>query len=141
MPGILNVSEAAAIGVHAMMIMVKDPSQPQRVPAMAKSLQVSAAHLQKVLQRLVHAGLVRSSRGPKGGYALARSSRDIRMGEVFAAIEGRPSLTACLLDKERCCMGACVLGDMLHSINEQVTRKLQTRLSDINNNNKEGGVR
>ncbi|MFA6319131.1 MAG: Rrf2 family transcriptional regulator, partial [Elusimicrobiota bacterium] len=72
MPSILNISEAAAIGVHAMMLIAGRPSRLSSVHELAGELKVSAAHLQKVLQRLVHAGLARSMRGPGGGYALAR---------------------------------------------------------------------
>ena len=93
--------------------------------------QVSAAHRQKVLQRLVHAGLARSTRGPKGGYALARSAASIRLGEVFQAIEGALPSGVCLLDKDRCCMGTCALGDMLHSVSAAVAERMRTKLSDL----------
>ncbi|MBI4678323.1 MAG: Rrf2 family transcriptional regulator [Elusimicrobia bacterium] len=131
MPGILNLSEASAIGAHAMMLLARGPREPLRVPELAARLKVSAAHLQKVLQRLAHAGLARSTRGPKGGYALAKPAASIRLGDVFQAIEGSLPLGACLLDKERCCMGECVLGDLLRSVNEAVARRLRTRLSEL----------
>lgn len=131
MPGILNISEASAIGVHAVMLIAREPSEPRRAPEMAGTLGVSAAHLQKVLQRLVHAGLVRSTRGPKGGYALAKSPSSISLGDVFQAIEGALSMGTCLLDKDRCRMGTCALGDMLSTMNEAVAKRLQTRLSEL----------
>ncbi|MBI5882409.1 MAG: Rrf2 family transcriptional regulator [Elusimicrobia bacterium] len=131
MPGILNISEASAIGVHAMMLIAGRPGRSSTVPDLAAELKVSAAHLQKVLQRLVHAGLAASTRGPKGGYALARSAESIRLGEVFQAIEGARSLGACLLDKDRCCMGTCALGDMLHSVSKAMAEQMRARLSDL----------
>ncbi|MBI5625106.1 MAG: Rrf2 family transcriptional regulator [Elusimicrobia bacterium] len=131
MPGILNISEASAIGVHAMMLIAGRPERPNTVPELASELQVSAAHLQKVLQRLVHAGLACSTRGPKGGYGLAKDAASIKLGEIFAAIEGTLPMGLCLLDKDRCCMGTCALGDMMHSINDAVASRLQTRLSEL----------
>ncbi|MFA6317395.1 MAG: hypothetical protein WC943_08250, partial [Elusimicrobiota bacterium] len=49
----------------------------------------------------------------------------------FHAIEGTLSLGTCLLDKDRCCMGSCALGDMLSSINDAVASRMQTRLSEL----------
>ncbi|MBO1076508.1 RrF2 family transcriptional regulator, partial [Roseomonas marmotae] len=41
-----------------------------------------------VLQALSRAGLLGSTRGPKGGYRLGRAARDIRLSEVVAAVSG-----------------------------------------------------
>lgn len=49
----------------------------------------------EVLKDLCKADLVASQRGANGGYALARPATEISLGEVIAALEGRPSLTGC----------------------------------------------
>lgn len=49
----------------------------------------------EVLKDLCKAELVSSQRGASGGYALARPAAEISLGEVIAALEGRPSLTGC----------------------------------------------
>jgi Rrf2 family protein len=51
--------------------------------------------LAEALKALQHAGILRSTRGAHGGYALARSADDITLGEVVTALEGRPTLTSC----------------------------------------------
>ena len=50
----------------------------------------------KILKGLVHAGLLVSYRGAKGGYGLARSARDISVADVIVALEGPIALTACI---------------------------------------------
>jgi len=49
----------------------------------------------EVLKDLCKADLVSSQRGASGGYALSRPAANISLGEVIAALEGRPSLTGC----------------------------------------------
>jgi Rrf2 family cysteine metabolism transcriptional repressor len=52
--------------------------------------------LAKVLQRLAKRRLIVSQNGPKGGYALARHSNEITVGEVVRALEGPISIVSCL---------------------------------------------
>jgi FeS assembly SUF system regulator len=49
----------------------------------------------KLLKELLQSGLLVSQRGVKGGYTLARPSRDIALTEIIAAIEGPVALTEC----------------------------------------------
>jgi len=51
--------------------------------------------LAEVLKDLSRAKLVESQRGATGGYALSRASESISLGEIIAAVEGRPTLTGC----------------------------------------------
>ncbi|MFC3125868.1 RrF2 family transcriptional regulator [Pseudoroseomonas globiformis] len=44
--------------------------------------------IEPVLQSLSRAGILGSTRGPKGGYRLGRAARDITLAEVVAAING-----------------------------------------------------
>jgi len=44
--------------------------------------------LENILQELRHAGVVRSQRGPEGGYRLARPAGEISLGEVIRAVDG-----------------------------------------------------
>ena len=44
-------------------------------------------YLEQVMQQLVHAGVLKGVRGPRGGYTLARERRRITVGEVVRTIE------------------------------------------------------
>ena len=50
--------------------------------------------LEQIFQDLKKAGLVRSKRGPAGGYRLARPAADISLGQVIAAVQGPVVLNA-----------------------------------------------
>ena len=60
---------------------------PLRSSALAQQLGLAPRHLEARLQRLVHAGILRSIRGPRGGYVLARERRQIRLLDIIAAAE------------------------------------------------------
>ena len=54
-----------------------------------------AAYLNKQLQGLVRAGILSSSPGPRGGFALARRPEDITVLDVVTAVEGADPLFRC----------------------------------------------
>ena len=58
------------------------------VAALAEFHEVPKAYLAKHMQALARAGLVRSSRGPNGGYNLARPASEISLWDVREALEG-----------------------------------------------------
>ena len=62
---------------------VRDVAERQRIPV---------RFLEQILQELKRAGLVESKRGPRGGFTLARSPDDVRLGDVLRAVEGPVAL-------------------------------------------------
>lgn len=65
------------------------------VREIAERYSVPRRLLAEVLKELVRAGHVEGHRGATGGYALSRPAQDITLGEVVAALEGRPSIASC----------------------------------------------
>ena len=65
MAELVRMSEATAIGLHAMIVLAR-ADQPLSATAAAENLEVSIAHLSKVLQTLVRSGLLEARRGPNG---------------------------------------------------------------------------
>jgi Rrf2 family protein len=56
---------------------------------------ISSANAGKLMWILAKAGLVQSTRGTKGGYALARPADDIRLNQVIRVLEGEPAESHC----------------------------------------------
>ncbi len=72
----------------------------RRRPVDRRRRSPSATHLgqptvSKLLKSLVHAGLVVSTRGAQGGYALARPAGAISAAEIIDALEGPVAITEC----------------------------------------------
>src|SRR5687768_7461154 len=55
---------------------------------------IPARFLEQVFRDLKKAGIVRSKRGPRGGYELARTPAELRLGDVVRAIEGPIALAS-----------------------------------------------
>jgi Rrf2 family protein len=128
----LRVSEAASIAMHTMGVLGADPDTAMTAGQIASRLNVSHAHLSKVLQRLGRAGLLNSVRGPGGGFRLARPAGEITLLSVYEAVEGPLSLTDCLLGDRRCKGGKCIFGGLLASVNRQFEQYLRkTRVTDL----------
>ncbi len=56
---------------------------------------LSLAYLEQLFVRLRRAGLVKSVRGPGGGYRLARAAGEIRVAEVMVAVDERLNAMGC----------------------------------------------
>jgi Rrf2 family protein len=64
--------------------------------------------LEKIVQQLIRKGVVRSRRGPHGGYVLARPAEEVTFRDVIEALEGPISLNVCVGDHPDCfLLGAC----------------------------------
>jgi len=128
--GIL-ISDAASLAMHAMAVIAsrKDPASARDISG---RLDVSENHLAKVLQRLARSGLVTSTRGPRGGFTLAKKSGAITLLDVYEAIEGPLKDKACLMRKKTCNKKHCILGDSMETMWGIFRKHLNsTRISEI----------
>jgi Rrf2 family protein len=83
--------------------------------------------LAKVLQRLVRTGLLVSTQGTRGGYALSRGPKAISVADVIQAIDGPLTVTACSTEKNDCEQySKCSIRDPLWQIRERIVAALGT---------------
>jgi len=68
----------------------------------AASEDISEKYLSLIVIPLRAAGLLRSIRGARGGYALAREPRDISLRDIVEAVEGETCLVNCVKDPGVC---------------------------------------
>jgi Rrf2 family protein len=68
---------------------------PVQLASIAATQRIPAKYLELIMLELKKAGLVKSARGPKGGYTLARDAGSISFGEVVRSLEGPIALTPC----------------------------------------------
>ena len=77
-------------------IALAESEMPVRIKDIAKRQELSEKYLEQIVSVLNKAGLVRSSRGPQGGYRLVRAPEEYTAGEIVSAIEGGFAPVACL---------------------------------------------
>ena len=79
---------------------------PVDLGSIAEHQAIPETYLAKLVVPLRNAGAVRSARGAKGGYELARPAADISVQEVVEVLEGRTSLLECTDHPELCARSA-----------------------------------
>ncbi len=131
MADLIRMSEATALALHTMAV-VASREQPTSTALVAETLRASEAHLSKVLQQLVRSGLLLSKRGPSGGYTLAKPASEVRLLDVYEALEGPFRTDGCLFAEPVCRQMACILGDLVERLRSEALDHLRsTSLSDI----------
>ncbi len=127
-----KISEAASMGLHAMVYLAGSTDRIVTTQEMAEKLNVSKDHLSKVLQRLTRARLVKSVRGPKGGFVLGKSADKITLLEIYEVIEGKLEKSDCILGEKACRGDDCIFGDLVTRIDGEVRVYLKgTCLQDL----------
>jgi len=131
MSKMFNISEAATLGLHTTVLLSGEPEKMLSINDIVEKIPASKAHLSKVLQRLSKVGIVKSLRGPKGGFVLGREPEDITLLEVYETIDGPVPREGCLMENP-ICNGTCILDTVLVDLNKQIYEIFdKTRLSDL----------
>ncbi len=68
-------------------IACKSGVSPVSLKEVCSGLGVTERYLEQTMQRLVHAGILRGVRGPKGGYVLAREKRKLTLKEIYEVVD------------------------------------------------------
>ncbi len=94
-------------GRYALRLMIDLAEQSQDVFTALKDVSrrqdISVKYLEQIITQLNRAGLVKSSRGPQGGYRLTKELRQYRIGDILRVTEGKLAPVACLEDEENAC--------------------------------------
>ena len=94
----------------------------------AQRTRIGLPTVSKLLKELQHAGLVRSVRGARGGYQLARPAASINAAEIIDAVEGPVALTECAGGAGNCGIEAtCLVG---HGW-QRISRAIRHALVDV----------
>ncbi|NLL19075.1 MAG: Rrf2 family transcriptional regulator [Clostridia bacterium] len=83
--------------------------------------------LLKTLRSLVKAGILRSYRGPDGGYALAKQPENITLRDVIEAVEGPLYINRCFIDEDYCSKhwtSACPVHRALGDVQRKLVQEL-----------------
>ena len=125
MSKIVSISEAASIGLHAMVLIAKSDDGNINANIISETTGASKNHISKVMQRLVKDGLVKSMRGPTGGFQLNKKPEEISMLDVYEAIEGKVKIDECPLGHKICPFNKCLVDGIIHKITSELAEYLK----------------
>jgi len=84
----VHISARTDYAVRALLTLAAAGQDTVTGQALAAEQQLPQKFLEAILADLRRAGLVRSRRGPVGGYSLSRPASDIPIGEIVRAVDG-----------------------------------------------------
>jgi len=85
----MHVTAKADYAVRATVELADSSQQsPRKVDEVARAQSIPVSFLENILTQLRSAGVVRSQRGPEGGYWLSRPADQLTLADVIRAVEG-----------------------------------------------------
>ncbi|HEY1771745.1 MAG TPA: SUF system Fe-S cluster assembly regulator [Gammaproteobacteria bacterium] len=107
----LRLSKLTDYGTVVLAEMARDPARLYSAAELATALHLAPPTVAKLLKQFTRGGLIKSQRGAKGGYTLARPAEDISAVQIIDAIEGPVAITQCSMSHSRCGIEAvCGIG-------------------------------
>ncbi len=124
----MRLSTRVRYGVRLMLALAESWGKgPVLLKDIAHREEISEKYLSLIVIPLRTKGLVNSTRGAHGGYALARPPKQITVEQIVEAIEGRPSLVDCIGNSGRCSRAdGCVTRDIWASLGDTITQALDS---------------
>ena len=83
-----------------------DNNRPLQLKIIAQRQEISVKYLEQLMAILRSGGFVRSIRGSKGGYVLAKAPNQIKLNEVLHRLEGTVTTVECVENEDYCSRSA-----------------------------------
>ena len=117
----MKLSSKTHYGLMACHVLGKNyPEGTVSASVLESQISVSGKYLEKIMRMLSVRNIVSASRGASGGYFLARSPKEITIGEIVRALEDDMEIIECVKEggKCKCCPSSGVWKKLYDGINE-----------------------
>ncbi len=122
----MKLSTRGRYGTRALMELARRYGEgPVLLKDVAQGQQLSLPYLERLMAPLAAAGLVRSTRGLRGGVWLAKPPRDIKLSRIIEAMEGPIVPVDCIIDPKVCNRsGLCASRDVWTEVQRAIYKVL-----------------
>ncbi len=125
----MRLSTKSRYGLRALFDMAYNSGTlPAQIKDISRRQDISPRYLEQIFQNFKKAGILKSKRGPQGGYCLARKPDQITVREILEAAEGDTLLVECAGTKKKK-KGECVLDGSC--VTQEVWRAAGDRLNEF----------
>ena len=118
----MRLSTKSRYGTRAVIDVAQhDQNGPVTLNDISARQEISKKYLGQIINQLLAADVLESIRGPRGGYVLGRSAKQIRLGEIIRALDGSLAPVRCV-DKPKICSRnkKCVTREVWTQVKESV---------------------
>ena len=103
----MRITTTSRYGVRALFdVSYHGGGEPTQIKDISRRQKISQRYLEQIFNKLLKAGLLKSRRGPRGGYMLAKDSSEISVGDIIQAAQG-PIVPVRCLGEDECKRGNC----------------------------------
>lgn len=138
----LRISKKMVYALEAVVdIAYNGGSEPVRSRDITRRQGIPHRYLEQVMQRLVHAGILKGVRGPRGGYLLARERRRISIGEIARVVRSIESAESPLEEDGRSDLAQRILDPLWRDLQEEMMSRLDdVTIEDLCRRANQGGI-
>ncbi|WP_334107589.1 Fe-S cluster assembly transcriptional regulator IscR [Methylobacillus sp.] len=136
----MRLTTKGRFAVTAMLdLALHEEEKPVTLAGISERQGISLSYLEQLFSRLRRNGLVKSVRGPGGGYHLAKNHHDISISDIITAVDELIDATQCG-GKENCHDGKpCMTHELWSSLNAKILEYLSgVALADLVTSQREG---
>ena len=130
----MKLSTRTRYGMRAVIELAQhEEKRPLQLKAIAERQDISVKYLEQLMSMLRSSGLLRSIRGAKGGYILARPPEQINLSEIFRCLEGPVTTAECTENGDYCERSAdCVAREVWIEVEAAIQKILRSiTLADL----------
>lgn len=139
----MNISTRGRYGLRALLEVASvSKNGPVTIKDISKKQKMSVTYLEQIFHKLKNAGILKSIRGPKGGYILGKDHDKITVREIIDVLDGPISISYCDYPKlrEKSCTGpkTCVSRILWKKLEDNIEKILSNvTLADLEKQAKE----
>jgi len=124
----MKLSTRTRYAVRALIeLALNEGNKPLQLKIIAERQGISIKYLEQLIAVLRSAGFVRSIRGSKGGYLLAKEPDQIVLNGVFHCLEGNVNTAECVEDENYCGRAAdCAARQVWTKVQQAIEEVLQS---------------
>ena len=130
----MKLSTRGRYGTRALLdLALHKGEEPVLLKNIAEREQISVRYLEHLITPLIAGGIVRTTRGAKGGVSLAKPPKKIKLSEVIQLLEGSIAPADCINSPEICSRSKlCVSRDIWSELKQAMDGILEsTTLQDL----------
>ena len=138
----MKLSTRTRYGTRALLeLALRRDEEPVFLKDIAREQQISLSYLEQLIAPLIAGGIIRSTKGPRGGISLAKNPEVIKLSEVTGLLEGSVAPVDCVNDPETCDRSEfCVTRDVWCELKMVMDGVLEsTTLQDLVERHREKG--
>ncbi len=124
-----KLNKSTRFALYSIVELSNNPQAIVSAGEIAAKYKISEHHVAKVLQQLVKTGIIRSIRGIRGGFQIAKEPKEITIMDVVGIFEPHLQQNSCLLlDFNEDCPfpNTCSIGEVFNEIQEQAFYTLKS---------------